>query len=182
MVLLSAATWQELTCLRDGADADAPIFRSLKSGHLDPAQILLIVRAAARQAGIRARASPHWLRHAYASHALDRGCPNHLVQATLGQASVATTGRYHGALPRGATTGRYLHARPTDSSARYLAPCSCCLRPMVRAHGANQQRASWGEQYGYPGRVRFPLLAQGVSCRLIAYVDATRAERRHRRE
>ncbi len=32
----------------------------------------------------------------------------HLVQATLGHASVATT-------------GRYLHARPTDSSARYLA-------------------------------------------------------------
>ena len=32
----------------------------------------------------------------------------HLVQATLGHASVATT-------------GKYLHARPTDSSSRYLA-------------------------------------------------------------
>ena len=32
----------------------------------------------------------------------------HLVQATLGHALVATT-------------GRYLHAQPTDSSARYLA-------------------------------------------------------------
>ena len=47
------------------------------------------------------------LRHAHASHSLDRGAPIHLVQATLGHASVATT-------------GRYLHARPTDSSARYL--------------------------------------------------------------
>ncbi|TET54579.1 MAG: hypothetical protein E3J64_01725, partial [Anaerolineales bacterium] len=47
------------------------------------------------------------LRHAHASHALDRGCPIHLVQATLGHESVATT-------------GGYLHARPTDSSARYL--------------------------------------------------------------
>jgi integrase/recombinase XerD len=54
------------------------------------------------------RPSPHWLRHAHATHALERGAPIHLVQATLGQASVATT-------------GRYLHARPTDSSARYLA-------------------------------------------------------------
>jgi hypothetical protein len=42
------------------------------------------------------------------THALDRGAPIHLVQATLGHASVVTT-------------GRYLHARPTDSSARYLA-------------------------------------------------------------
>ena len=45
--------------------------------------------------------------HAHTSHSLDRGAPIHLVQATLGHASVATT-------------GRYLHARPTDSSARYL--------------------------------------------------------------
>jgi hypothetical protein len=41
-------------------------------------------------------------------HAPERGAPIHPVQATLGDASVATT-------------GRYLHARPTDSSARYLA-------------------------------------------------------------
>jgi site-specific recombinase XerD len=59
-------------------------------------------------AGLAERPSPHWLRHAHATHALERGAPIHLVQATLGHASVATT-------------GRYLHARPTDSSARYLA-------------------------------------------------------------
>ncbi len=47
------------------------------------------------------------LRHAHASHSLDRGEPIHLVQQTLGHASVATT-------------GRYLHARPADSSARDL--------------------------------------------------------------
>jgi site-specific recombinase XerD len=39
---------------------------------------------------------------------LERGAPAHLVAATLGHSSVATT-------------GRYLHARPSDSSARYLA-------------------------------------------------------------
>src|SRR5262245_49531707 len=49
------------------------------------------------------------MRHAHASHALDRGAPIHLVQATLGHSSVATT-------------SRYLHARPGDSSARFLAP------------------------------------------------------------
>jgi integrase len=66
------------------------------------------VDAAAKRAGLRAGVSPHWLRHAHATHALERGAPIHLVQATLGHASVVTT-------------GRYLHARPSDSSARYLA-------------------------------------------------------------
>jgi site-specific recombinase XerD len=66
------------------------------------------VRRAAQRAGVEGVVSPHWLRHAHATHALERGAPIHLVAATLGHASVATT-------------GIYLHARPTDSSARYLA-------------------------------------------------------------
>jgi site-specific recombinase XerD len=65
------------------------------------------VRAAARRAGIAVPVSPHWLRHAHASHALDRGAPIHLVQATLGHANINTT-------------GRYLHARPTESSSGFL--------------------------------------------------------------
>ena len=43
-----------------------------------------------------------------AEYALDRGAAIHLVQATLGHSSVATT-------------GRYLHARPSESSSKYLA-------------------------------------------------------------
>jgi integrase/recombinase XerD len=39
------------------------------------------------------KVSPHWFRHAHASHALDRGAPPHLVQQTLGHASLATTTR-----------------------------------------------------------------------------------------
>ena len=107
-VLLSAATWTEVAALRDGACPDAQLFRSRKGGRLDESQVVRIVRAAGKRADIADIVSPHWLRHAHASHALDRGCPIHLVQATLSHASVATT-------------GRYLHARPTDSSARYLA-------------------------------------------------------------
>ena len=106
-VLLSVATWQELRGLDSDGDSASPVFRSRKGGALSHSQVLRIVRAAARRAGIQAPVSPHWLRHAHASHALERGCPIHLVQATLGHASVATT-------------GRYLHARPSDSSARYL--------------------------------------------------------------
>jgi integrase/recombinase XerD len=62
---------------------------------------------AAERAGLSGEASAPWLRHAHVSHSLDRGAPIHLVQQTLGHASIATTGRYP-------------HARPTDSSVRYL--------------------------------------------------------------
>ena len=66
-----------------------------------------IVKAAAERVGLSFEVSAHWLRHAHASHSLDRGAPIHLVQQTLGHASVATT-------------GRSLHAGPTDGPARYL--------------------------------------------------------------
>lgn len=107
VVLLSAATWKVLVALRDDAPADAPVFLSRKGGALDPSAVHRIVKAAAARAGLAADVSAHWLRHAHASHALDRGAPIHLVQATLGHASVATT-------------GRYLHARPSESSAKFL--------------------------------------------------------------
>jgi len=108
VVLLSPDTWKELTGLRGGAGPDMPVFPSRKgAGHLHPSMVKRIVTAAAERAGIDGQVSPHWLRHAHASHALDRGAPIHLVQATLGHASVSTT-------------GKYLHARPEDSSAKYL--------------------------------------------------------------
>lgn len=109
MILLPSGIWREVLGLRCAADTDAPVFPSRKKqGHLSEVQVWRIVRAAARRAGIEDAVSPHWLRHAHASHALDRGAPPHLVQATLGHASLATT-------------SRYAHARPSDSSARYLA-------------------------------------------------------------
>ena len=107
VVLLSAATWKVLAALRGDASADAPVFLSRKGGALDPSAVHRLVKAAAERAGLPPEVSAHWLRHAHASHALDRGAPIHLVQATLGHASVATT-------------GRYLHARPSESSARFL--------------------------------------------------------------
>ncbi len=107
-VLLSSDTWAEVVALRGQAGPDSPVFVSPRvPGHLHPSQVKRIVEAAASRAGVEAPVSPHWLRHAHASHALDRGAPIHLVQTTLGHASIATT-------------GKYLHARPEDSSARYL--------------------------------------------------------------
>ncbi len=107
-VLLPQSVWNTLQALRGVANDNSPVFRSRKKGgHLDESQVWRIVSMAAKRAGLEKAVSCHWLRHAHASHALDRGAPIHLVQATLGHSSIATT-------------GKYLHARPTDSSANYL--------------------------------------------------------------
>ncbi len=107
-ILLSQGTWEVLLAIRGDADEDHPLFLSRTGGGLSVRGVQYIVRQAARRADIDKNVSPHWMRHAHASHALDRGAAVHLVQATLGHSSVATT-------------GRYLHARPTESSSKYLA-------------------------------------------------------------
>ena len=78
----------------DRAEPDAPVFRTRTGRTMSRHEAGKMVRAAARRAGIELPVSPHWLRHAHATHALDRGAPAHLVQATLGHASLVTTSRY----------------------------------------------------------------------------------------
>jgi integrase/recombinase XerD len=91
---------------------DEPVFRSRKrsnghEGHLEVSQVNRIVAKAAKGAGIDRPVSPHWLRHAHASHAHARKTDLALIRDTLRHSSIATT-------------GRYLHARPNDSSALHL--------------------------------------------------------------
>ena len=107
-IALNIGIWEELTALRGTAGPEVPVFPSRTGRRLDRGRVRVILRRAARLAGVSEPVSPHWLRHAHASHALDHGAPIHLVQATLGHSSVATT-------------SSYLHARPGDSSARFLA-------------------------------------------------------------
>jgi integrase/recombinase XerD len=110
-VLLPESVWNEIMQLRGSKSAGDAVFCSRegddKGRHLDRTQVYRIVAAAAKRAGIEAKVSPHWLRHAHASHSLEHGAPIHLVQATLGHSDITTT-------------SRYLHARPNDSSAMYL--------------------------------------------------------------
>ena len=75
-------------------------------------RINYIVKATAKRAGINLAVSAHWLRHAHASHAIDEGAPITLVSQTLGHADLKTT-------------SVYAHARPNDSSSRYLREGNC---------------------------------------------------------
>lgn len=70
------------------------VFESRYGRRLSTKDAWLIMRAAARKAYIRAPVSPHWLRHAHATHALRRGAPAHVVQQTLGHESLQTTSKY----------------------------------------------------------------------------------------
>ena len=112
VVLIPGYVWQVVCQLRQGADGDEPVFRSrqrseLNGYHLSRKQVYKIVRKAAKRAGIEEKVSPHWLRHSHASHSLDGGAPLSLVQQTLGHSSIAST-------------EKYLHAKPDDSSGMYL--------------------------------------------------------------
>jgi integrase/recombinase XerD len=107
-IQLPGSLWKKLQRLRGDAPLDAPVFPSRKRKQpLTESGIWRIVKKAAVRARVDLPVSPHWLRHAHASHALDRGAPIHLVQTTLGHASITTT-------------GKYLHARPKESSSRFL--------------------------------------------------------------
>jgi site-specific recombinase XerD len=113
-VLVPRPLFDELSVLAL-PDPEVPLFRSQKKGvdggprAITARQAERIVKQAARKAGLKnaSEVSPHWLRHAHASHAMERGAKIHLVQATLGHSDISTT-------------GRYLHAPPDESSALYL--------------------------------------------------------------
>src|SRR5262245_65099241 len=102
-VLLPEIVSRSLLSLRDDAGVNDPVFGSRKGGALAERTVNDMVKRAAAKAGIEAPVSPHWLRHAHGSHAIDRGATLPEVQNTLGHDNIATT-------------SGYLHARPDSSS------------------------------------------------------------------
>jgi site-specific recombinase XerD len=108
VVVFSAQTLQVLESIRAKATINDLIFHNRRGGKINRSSVRRMIRAACKRVGITQQVSPHWFRHAHASHALERDAPVNLVQITLGHASLATT-------------GRYLHARPQDSSGLRLA-------------------------------------------------------------
>lgn len=94
-----------------GAKLASPVFTSkgTPGAALDVRDAREIVYRARRRAGMDRRVSPHWLRHSHCTISLDKGCPIHVLQQSMGHKSVATT-------------SIYLHVRPNQGSATYLPP------------------------------------------------------------
>jgi integrase/recombinase XerD len=106
-VVIPPKLWKQIAGLKREAAPEDPVLRSRLGGALDRSAAHRVVKAACARAGLSEAVSAHWLRHCAASHAMDHGCPPHVVAASLGHASLTTT-------------TRYLHARPGDGSANYL--------------------------------------------------------------
>lgn len=71
--------------------------RDKPSRRLSESQVWRIVSTIARQAGIKA--STHWLRHAHATHAMEKNTPLKVIQETLGHADLRTPARYQHVSP-----------------------------------------------------------------------------------
>jgi integrase/recombinase XerD len=87
-VLLPEIVSRSLLSLRGDAGANDPVFASRKGGgRLTERAVNGMVKRAAKAAGINEAVSPHWLRHAPGSHAIERGASLPEVQATLESAT-----------------------------------------------------------------------------------------------
>ena len=75
-------------------EPDAPLFRAVRGGPLRPRAIQKVMEAARMQLGLPATATPHALRHSFATHLLSAGGDLRAIQELLGHASLSTTQAY----------------------------------------------------------------------------------------
>ncbi len=76
------------------AERDQPLFRGARGGPLNPRLIAKAMEQARMRLGLPATATPHALRHSFATHLLSAGGDLRAIQELLGHASLSTTQAY----------------------------------------------------------------------------------------
>lgn len=105
-LLLQSDLVTSLLKLRQRGDSDeTSVFKSFYGRAFTPITMWKVVTKISDDAGYKL--SPHWFRHAHASHALDNGAPVQVLQASLGHENLATT-------------SKYVHVKPNQGSSQYI--------------------------------------------------------------
>ena len=74
--------------------AHGPLFLGARGGPLNPRLVQKVMENARAQLGLPATATPHAMRHSFATHLLEAGGDLRAIQELLGHASLATTQGY----------------------------------------------------------------------------------------
>ncbi len=75
-------------------EAETPLFRAIRGGPLGPRAVAKVMEQTRMQLGLPSSATPHAMRHSFATHLLDAGGDLRAIQELLGHASLSTTQAY----------------------------------------------------------------------------------------
>jgi integrase/recombinase XerC len=109
-------------------DRDGPLFVGARGGRLNARAIQLVIERLRGALGLPAHATPHALRHSFATHLLGAGADLRAIQELLGHSSLTTTQTYT-SVDRDHLMAQYQKAHPrSDASTAWKSPATPARR------------------------------------------------------